>query len=139
MFQAAWRAYRSLQPKQVFRIDTAGALLTALLIGFLLAGAEPVFGMPRTICLLLAALAIIFALYSFTCSVWAGKRWPLLLKIIAIANSCYIIITAAFAGYHYHQLTFIGWAYFAGEALIVGLLAHFEWRRANLAAQADHL
>ncbi len=57
----------SLTAKQVFLIDGIGAMLTAVLLSQVMAKYESLFGMPLKILYLLAAIALLYSLYSPGC------------------------------------------------------------------------
>jgi hypothetical protein len=62
-------------PKLLFLIDGVGALLSAFLLGVVLASAETTFGMPSKTLYFLATLACLFALYSFWNHVRFNENW----------------------------------------------------------------
>lgn len=115
-------------PRQLFLVDALGASVTAFLTGVVLAHFEAYIGMPRNVLYPLAMVACVFAVYSFSCYFFSGKKWRPLLRGIAAANVLYCCVTLALAAAWYTSLTALGWCYFLGEMLVVGCLVWVEWR-----------
>lgn len=124
-------AYRHfLTLKNLFLVDSLGALCTALLLSLLLAQMHSTFGMPPNVLYVLSFLAGIFALYSFICYRTTPGNWKFYLKIIAIANLLYCCLTIGLMYYFYEQLTAFGLGYFILEIGIVVILAGIELKTA---------
>ena len=115
-----------LNPKSLFLIDGLGAFLTAFLVGVILRKFEDNFGMPQKHLIILSILACIFAVYSMSCYFFVGKNWRTYLKIIAVANLMYCLLTAILVIVLYQQLTILGITYFIGEILIIIGLVYAE-------------
>jgi hypothetical protein len=85
----------TVAPKQLFLMDSLGAVLSALLLGMVLTRFETAFGMPKKVLYFLAGLACICAVYSFS-NYWRMKEnWRSYLQAIAIANLLYCGLTIA--------------------------------------------
>lgn len=112
--------------KKLLLVDSLGALLSAFMLGIILAHFHDLFGMPPKVLYPLSFIAILFALHSFYCYFRAAKTWKISLKIIALANLMYGCITAVLVIYLYQQLTALGIAYFGTELLIIIGLAIVE-------------
>lgn len=113
-------------PKKIFLIDGAGALLTALTLIFAPVLLPGIFGLPQANTLLLGSIAVCFAVYSLYNYVrFNPTRWKLLLRIIALANLAYCLLSLVMILYFYKQVTVIGWIYFTGEIAI--LISLFLW------------
>lgn len=123
-------ALNTITPKQLFLIDSFGALLTAFMLGIVLARLESFFGMPRDILYILSLIACVFALYSFICYRFTPVNWPLFLRIIAIANLAYCVLTISCIIYLYQLLTIWGLIYFLLESIVIVVLVSIEWRKA---------
>jgi drug/metabolite transporter (DMT)-like permease len=106
-------------------------VLTAFLLGVVLVQFESTFGMPRKILYILAFVACLFAVYSFSCYSLISKNHHSFLMVIAIANLSYCVITLSLVFYFYHTLTRLGVAYFLIEIVIVVSLALIEIRIAG--------
>lgn len=115
-------------PRQLFLVDALGALLSAFLLGVVLVIFEPVFGMPCAILYVLAGVAVVLAVYSFSCYARFPRNWPPFLKIIAIANVIYCAVTLGLVVYLYEQLTGLGVAYFILEVIVISSLVRIEWK-----------
>lgn len=113
-------------PKKIFLIDGAGALLTALTLIFAPVLLPGIFGLPQANTLLLGSIAVCFAVYSLYNYVrFNPTRWKLLLRIIALANLAYCLLSLVMILYFYKQVTVIGWIYFTGEIAII--ISLFLW------------
>lgn len=115
-------------PKRLFLIDGLGAFFTALLPVAVLIPFEPLFGMPRSVLLVLSGIALLLALYSFSCYRWVGQNWRPFLKLIWAANLSYCGLTAGLIIAFYHRLTWLGVTYFLVEIVLVVGLACIERR-----------
>ncbi|MFW5760909.1 MAG: hypothetical protein ACOCXH_08025 [Cyclobacteriaceae bacterium] len=108
-----------LSYKRIFLIDAIGAFVTASLLSLVLARLEPIFGMPERVLYFLAAIALVFAIYSFLCSRFVKEKWAIYLRGIAMANTLYCMFTLGLIIYWQESLTWLGKAYFIGEILVV--------------------
>lgn len=113
-------------PRGVFLVDGIGALSTAFLIGIFLPRFSTYFAVPYEISSSLALVACGFAVYSLFCSALNVKQWQVLLRIIAIANAVYCIITFGVIVLLFKQLTVFDVAYFLGEIGIIAALVGIE-------------
>ena len=121
----------ALNPRKLFLVDFAGALLTAFLTGFILVMFLDFFGMPKWVLIILSVIALLFAVYSLSCYFFARRHWRICLQIIAIANLLYCCATAGLVIFFYSSLSIFGVLYFVGEILLMGILVSIEWRAAS--------
>ena len=119
---------RDFYPKNLFLIDSAGALLTALILGLILPWHKDLFGMPRNVLYFLSSIAFIFFAYSFLCYLLIKHSWKPYLRFIAVANLVYCCITLGIVIFLRTELTIFGWIYFFLEAIVIISLAIFELR-----------
>lgn len=119
-------------PRQLFLIDSIGAMLTATLLAMVLARLEGIFGMQPAPLYILAAIAGLFAVYSMGCYLLKPANWRPFLKAIALANLAYCCFTLVLVFFFVPGVTAFGIAYFVGEGLIVGALVFLELRTASL-------
>ncbi|WP_421875961.1 hypothetical protein [Marinoscillum sp.] len=121
-----------MKPKKLFLIDSAGAILSAFMLGVVLVRMEHIFGMPPEVLYTLSAVASLLFLYSFTCY-WKVRENPRpFLQFIAIANFSYCIATLVLVVHFIGELSNYGIFYFAGEALVVMILTLVEFRTSLL-------
>lgn len=113
-------------PNRLFLIDSVGALLSTILLGFILVRFENIFGMPANALYLLSFIACIFFIYSLLCYLIKIENWRPYLKIIAIANLLYCCLTLGLIIYLYQKLTIFGLLYFVLEIIIVIILSITE-------------
>jgi hypothetical protein len=76
----------SINPKKLFLIDSLGGLVSAFMLGVVLARFEDTFGMPPMVLYVLAFLASLFFAYSFFCFIHVTEHWRSYMKVIAVAN-----------------------------------------------------
>ena len=123
-------------PKKLFQIDSFGALLSALLLGGVLANLEKYFGIPKATLYVLASVPCFFAAYDFYCYSTLKSKIKPYLFCIGFANLLYCSLSIGFAVYHHTTITILGWVYVFIEILIVCSLATFEIKTAK-ALQAN--
>ncbi|MGL1902428.1 MAG: hypothetical protein OCC49_09850 [Fibrobacterales bacterium] len=120
-----------LNPKRLFYIDSAGALLTAVLLGLVLVQFESLFGMPPMVLYGLALVAVAYSIYSLFCAVLLkGYQRPFLYGI-AVANYFYCFLTLLLVLLYFSELSFYGVLYFVGEAGIIITMATLECKMAS--------
>ena len=117
-------------PRQLFLIDSLGALVTACLTGLVLTRFEAVFGIPLMVLYKLAIVALIYAVYSISCYCFIKTNWKPFLTAIAIANSIYIFITIGLVFFFYPKVSVLGLIYFLGELTIIAGLVFIEIKTA---------
>ena len=121
----------SRYPRRLFLVDCLGAILTASLLTFVVAPLQSVFGLPYLTVYKLATVAIFLALYSAINYKFFGKKWSRWLRVIAIVNALYCLVTMIVIVVNWQVITLLGIIYFAGEAAIVARLVLLEWKVAN--------
>lgn len=116
----------TLTPRKLFLLDSLGGLLSALLLGVVLARFETTFGVPQKVLYFLSFLAGAYALSSLV-SYWRIKeKWKPYMKGIAIANLLYCGLTISLVIYNRQTLTEWGAIYFLLEAVVIVSLAVTE-------------
>jgi hypothetical protein len=120
-----------LNPKRLFLIDFFGAVLSAFLLGIVLVKLESIIGMPSNVLYILAILACGFAVYSFLCYLFVKENWQPFLKIIAIINLSYCLVTMGLVIYFYQEITTLGHIYFILEMIVIVSLVSVELKTAS--------
>lgn len=120
-----------LNPKRLFLVDGFGALLSAFCLGVILTRFESFFGMPKNVLYFLAFLPCVFALYDFFCYKMVKDNWRPFLKVIAIANLLYCLLSIGFLIHDFQKLTILGIIYFVLELIIVIFIAYIELKVAT--------
>jgi hypothetical protein len=120
-----------LNPNKAFLIDGIGAAISAILLLTLIVPFEPFFGFPSAVAGKLAALPLVFCMYSLTCHFTTTTTSPILLKIIATGNLLYCLLSITLVIYFFQKLTIFGIIYFIIEKTVVVPLALWEWRIAS--------
>lgn len=129
------RLIRNWRPRQVFRADAFGALLSTVLLGFVLPRFESYLGMPTDKLYLLASIAAVLFIYSLSIYWMKPRKWLSYLRIIALANASYCIFTLTLLYQLREQLPPLAFAYFIAEALLIFSIAFTEWSYANRYAE----
>lgn len=115
--------------RRLFLLDAIGAVFSAVLLGVVLAQWHSMVGIPPAVLYVLAVMAALFSIYSFTCFLLNASA--LFLRIIAIVNILYCCLTLGLILFQHQTITALGVAYFLGEIAIVLWLASWEWRLAR--------
>jgi len=115
------------KPLWVFLIDGLGAAMSALLLLLLIVPFQSFFGFPSDAALKLSVLPFLFSIYSLTCY-FTKPSSTVFLKIIAVANILYCLLSLGLVLIYFAQLTIFGLLYFLVEKLIVVPLAIWEWK-----------
>jgi hypothetical protein len=118
-------------PKQLFLIDTLGALLTGSTLAVVALQFPLFFGLPSHLLLILAGIAFIFSIYSFCCYHFFPRNWKPFLKAIIIANSFYIVLPTVFIFIFLNSVTSFGLFYFTAEMMVIGCLIYVERKALN--------
>ena len=113
-------------PKQLFLIDAAGALLSIFMLGFVLVKMESFFGIPKEVLYVLASIPIGFLIYDLICYFTFSKSGKKFLIGIAILNISYCILSLGYAYLHMESLSIFGWLYIIGEICLVLFLSRVE-------------
>jgi hypothetical protein len=114
--------------KKLFLIDGIGALVSVVLLAFVLPYFEQYIGMPRSILYGLAVLPCIYAVYSLTCAFFTPPNSGFWLRVIAVANLLYVCLTLILLILDRQSITTLGWLYFFGETVVIVGLAYVEYR-----------
>lgn len=114
------------KPKNIFLLDGFGALLTALLLFFILRTFNHFFGLQKNTLLYLSLIAFIFSIYSINCFFLVSNNWRSQLKIICIANILYCILTFGIILYYFQNISAFGIIYFLGEIMIIAGIVFLE-------------
>lgn len=115
------------KPGKLFLIDSLGALLTAFLLFAVLRNMQAYFGMPDKILTGLSAMATCLSMYSATCFFQKARR-VIFMRVIAIANLFYCVLTLVLMGVYYSLLTRFGMLYFLLEIALIGGLVYVQLR-----------
>lgn len=122
------------RPSHWLLLDACGALATALTHAVVLQTVFPFTGMPDGRLSALAVTAAGFATYSVVSWILATQRIVTqatagrLLRIVALANVMYCLLTLGLVFRYWDVLSGWGVVYFVAEVTVVCLLARLEWR-----------
>ena len=122
---------KTLSPRTIFLLDATGALVSIILLAFVLPALQSFIGMPHRVLYLLAIFAGVLLATSTACYLFAGRKWRPLLVTVAVGNLAYCFLTAASLVWFRGDLTTFGKVYFAVEIAIIISIAVFELRYAS--------
>ncbi len=109
--------------RNIFLLDSLGALLTSILLYFILRNFNDFFGLTKDIFEYLSIIAFLFFIYSLSCYFLIKQNWKSFLKIICAANILYCLLTFGILIYNYESVSIFGSIYFLAEiAVIIGLV-----------------
>lgn len=115
--------------KNIFLADGFGALLTTILLFFILKNFNDFFGLSKDVFEYLSIIAFTFSIYSIGCYFLVKKSWKSFLKIICTANIVYCILTLGVIIYNYQNISIFGIIYFLGEIAVITGIVYLEIKR----------
>lgn len=111
--------------EKILLLDSLGAFISALFL-LCISYFAHFFGVTKSIVNGLIPIPLVFTAYSYLSYKYAGKKWQLYLRIIAIANLLYCSLTLFIVIKYFASLTQYGVAYFLSEIFVIVLLASVE-------------
>ncbi len=122
--------------RRLFLLDATGACLSAALLGLLLPRFQQLIGLPLQQLYWLALGACILAVYSGSCFLFAAFARPFQMRLLALLNGFYLMISLCVVLMHTAQMKPFGYLYFAGETALVLLLVATEWKASRYGMKA---
>lgn len=117
--------------RKLLLLDGAGALLSAVMLGGLLASRAELVGVSRGVLHALAGMAVVFAVISLSSYRWAGRKWYKWLRVMGWVNVAYCALTLTLMCLLHETLSWPGAAYFILEIALVLTLARVELKAAK--------
>jgi len=117
-----------LHKKNVFLLDGLGAIVSALLMGLVIAQFVSFFGLPQKAAYFLTAFPVVYMFYSLSCHFRLPENWKPYLKMIIIANILYCFVSLGVVFYHFNELTTYGLVYLLLEKFVVLIVIVLELR-----------
>ena len=124
--QSIFKNY-NIHPKQLFLVDGLGGVVSAFFLGIVLVIFKDYIGMPTNILIILALIACLFAVYSLSCFFSFPKNWKSFMRLIAIANSIYCLLTFVLLIFYNNEISVLGHSYFIIEILIILSIVAIEF------------
>ncbi|MBL6448237.1 hypothetical protein JMN32_18125 [Fulvivirga sp. 29W222] len=124
--------------KTPLRIDAIGALLSAFLLGVVLVRLEGFFGIPVNVLYMLASMPCFFVALDFFFLTKTNERVDLYLRIIALLNISYCVMSLGLIIAHLDSISFWGLSYIIGEIIVVFGLARLELHVAMKVKKDNH-
>lgn len=122
---------KQLKFQKAFIIDAFGAMLSSIMLIWVLPNFQNLIGLPISSLYFLGAWAILFVLFSGSGIFIKPKKPEIYLKIVAGMNSFYSLLSLALVLYYFEQIQFFGLLYFIVELLVLVLLISWEFRLAS--------
>ncbi len=118
------------KPYTIFLIDALGAVLSLIFL-LVIYFNEQVFGMPQSVVQTFYWIALGLAVYSTLAYFSRSKAWRFSLRLLALLNFGYGLLTLIFVIREWSQLTPLGVGYFGAELLVILTLSAYEIRLAG--------
>ncbi len=115
-----------LKPNNIFLLDSFGALLTTLLLYFILRNFNEFFGLSKNVFEYLSIIAFSFFIYSISCYFFVKRNWKSFLKVICTANILYCVLTLLIMIYYYESISVFAIIYFLTEIIVITALVLLE-------------
>lgn len=118
-------------PRRLFLVDGLGAIVSSFMLAVVLVKFQRFFGIPVPILYFLAIIPCILALYDSLCFFFAKVKVALYLRILAMMNITYCMLSMLLAFRHQASLSGLGWTYLIVETALVLGVAWLEWEVAT--------
>jgi hypothetical protein len=125
-------AWAVRDPRKLFLIDGAGAILSIVLLGYVLVEWVEFFGIPIRALNVLVIFPCLYLAFDLYCLLSSQLRFRLCLKVIGSLNLCYFVFAIGSALYFYNELTIFGRLFVTSESALIIVLSAFEFRVARL-------
>jgi len=116
---------KTTKPYHLFLIDGVGALVSIFFLGFVLVRLNHLVGIPINTLYILAAIPCFFFLFDVY-SLYQASPYRNL-KVIALLNLSYCLLSLALLVKDYSYITTLGWVYVIVEIIIVAYISRVEW------------
>jgi|SRR5690554_78623 len=113
-------------PRHLFLLDGAGALLSLFLLGVVLVELEIFFGIPISTLYFLSFFPLCFLLFDLFCFSIVRRSHEVYLRIIAFLNIAYCLLSIILSIVHYEIISILGLLYILIEVIIIGVIAGLE-------------
>lgn len=118
--------YFAKRPAALFMLDSLGAALTSLSLFIISRNFAGYFGLPGYILTCLSLIALLLCIYSAFCFFLLKTNWTPYLRIIAIGNFFYCMLTLLLMYRFFNELTLLGLSYFIAEISIILAIVYLE-------------
>lgn len=124
----AAHGWRADLPRKLLWVDCIAAAAAGAAVLAFSGWLSRLYGLPRGLLLLIGAVNLLYACYSFSLAVRA-RRPRHLLNVLIFANGAWAAVCLGLAVAFWRPATPFGLAQLIGEAVFVGGLAGLEWSR----------
>lgn len=107
------------EARSLFAIDSVGAFVSTISLGFILPYFNSYIGMPVNILYLLAFFAFCFLCHSFYHFYYFRENFGPKLRLVALINIAYCLLTLALLFYFKSEVSMLGKSYFIVEIILV--------------------
>ena len=121
-------SYKRLKenPRLIFLIDLAGALITMMILLFVVGNRPHWFGIPISAIRIMLFMALCISIYDLRCYTSQYTHFKHHVAFLALLNIVYIILTAILLLVHAGSLTGLGVTYIIGEMIVIAVLVRYE-------------
>lgn len=128
-----------IKEKKIFVLDALGAFLSSFFLGIIQPMYHNLFGIPLHILHLLSAIPLAYFIFDLLVIAYIHhSKYHHYLKIIALLNTLYCLLSIIFAIYHARQIKLLGWLYIAIELLLILIIVNIEIKASNLLKEKKH-
>jgi len=113
-------------PKNLFLVDGLGAILSIIMLGFVLVQLQHYVGLPVKTLYLLASIPVVFFFYDLYCYLYLKRDWKKYLGFIALANLLYCVGTGYILYSYYQDMPVLGVTYFVLEILVILVIVYLQ-------------
>lgn len=114
------------KPNFLFLTDSVGAATTAFILYLIRKNFIEYFHMPATVLSSLMKIAAVFCVYSILCFLFVKSNMVTFIKIIAVANLLYCVLTLAVLVIYWPVIRSIAAYYFIAEIVVICGLVYVE-------------
>lgn len=119
-------------PRKLFLIDAAGAILSIFLLGYILVELVNFFGIPLQALNVLVIFPCLYLIFDLFCILRRQLNIRLGLSVIASLNLFYCVLAVGSAFYFHDELTIFGWLFVISDIVVVMAVSIFELMVARL-------
>ncbi|VEL97943.1 hypothetical protein ALT761_02959 [Alteromonas sp. 76-1] len=120
----------------VLHIDGSAGLAVGLVLFALAEWVSELYRLPLNVILFLASANILYGCYALALAL-SNQRSLMAIKVLSIANSVWVVICVAIVVLYVQTLSPVGFLFIGGEALFVGVLAIYEWKKRFVLAELN--
>lgn len=115
-----------LSTRRLLLLDGIGAIISAISLGVIIPAFDSYFNVQLDVLYILAGIAVVFSIYSLSSYLLSKANWHKFLRIIAVANLSYCVLTGSLIYRFSESVSALAIVYFSVEIMLVVSLAIWE-------------